>query len=158
MDWQIKSVLSTSTKLSTIHNTCRLKCLPCYNSIMTTQNIACPKCMSTNTEEITYETVAASNKGETLVTGLKRSICRDCDIVFFSPDQEISNAQVIENHKKSVGKTEYNCPFCFNWVLFSDFKRHQNTHNNQDLREMKSPDTLDELKTRFTVVGLYEER
>jgi wobble nucleotide-excising tRNase len=53
---------------------------------------------------------------------------------------------------------EYQCPFCFDWVLKTDFKTHQDSHFTHDLKGMKKPESLEELQERFSPLGMYEER
>jgi hypothetical protein len=54
-------------------------------------------------------------------------------------------------------KLEYNCPYCYEWVLKTDFRSHQLGHWN-DPKVNKAPETLEELKQRFIAIGGWEER
>jgi hypothetical protein len=58
---------------------------------------------------------------------------------------------------------EYLCPFCpysesGTWVEFSLFDKHQFTHSNRDLNGCVEPKSVEDLKSRFQILGLWEER
>ena len=52
-------------------------------------------------------------------------------------------------------KTKFLCPFCKRYVLKTEFTQHRLFHWNDHYRY---PDSLDKLKTRFAILGLYDER
>ena len=53
---------------------------------------------------------------------------------------------------------EYACPFCQEWVRFTSFVRHEAAHPNLLYKGMTPPKSLDELRDRFSMLGMYEER
>ena len=54
-------------------------------------------------------------------------------------------------------KLEYQCPFCYNWILKTQFNNHQQSHWN-DANVSRQPANLEELKNRFGKIGLWEEK
>jgi hypothetical protein len=55
-------------------------------------------------------------------------------------------------------KLEYQCPFCYEWVLKTDFKAHQDSQYIQDLKGMKKPESLEELQERFSMIAMWDVR
>lgn len=61
------------------------------------------------------------------------------------------------------GQSEYLCPFCSyseggGWVKFDNFEKHQHTHSYHDLNGCVEPKSVDDMKSRFQILGLWEER
>lgn len=51
--------------------------------------------------------------------------------------------------------TKFLCPFCRRYILKTEFEQHRLFHWND---HHQFPDSLEELKQRFEMLGLYDEQ
>lgn len=64
--------------------------------------------------------------------------------------------------------TEYQCPFCDDWILFTQFSQHQSQHTDSSRgnsvmldgfhSRLEVPSTIEEMRRRFSPLGMYSER
>lgn len=60
-----------------------------------------------------------------------------------------------ENGENLQTFTKYFCIYCKQFILKSQFNNHKIAHRNDV--DVKYPETLEELKQRFSAIGVYDE-
>jgi hypothetical protein len=54
-------------------------------------------------------------------------------------------------------KLEYQCPYCHEWILKTEYGKHEN-HHKGDWLMSNPPTTLEELERRLRPLGYFDER